>query len=167
MRTWHSEREGVPGGAVLSVRMMQNWIDAPTLDHVVPDLAWSLTDEHGHLHRFADEKGRTVTQTIEIVSDVSWCYDCQDEHTETELRCTQCAAVIVPKWLHRGPQNLQIPGMIDVFVDVLHSDGSTEDVMPRDNDEHEWIVGAWHAGGSRSQKMRNVTTVCRYVGLLT
>ena len=98
-------------------------IYAPTLSPPTkPDKKWRYTDKKGHKHYYVEPPAEvTITSdddshypTLRRKIETYYCHDCQDEHTDSWLRCRQCKETISPGRVS-VPYNPYIAGMTHYY----------------------------------------------------
>jgi hypothetical protein len=79
-----------------------------------PDPKWRFTDAHGHEHYRADDG--TCPTLVNVVDDTYWCFDCDDEHTDSHLGCAICGEEIKPGLLPPSPFREFIQGRTAYYL---------------------------------------------------
>lgn len=69
-----------------------------SMTSTLPDITWSVTDAHGHEHRYVrDDEGVPRLPSMKTQQgEEYWCEDCHDFHSDSEWVCRECGDVVEP-----------------------------------------------------------------------
>ncbi len=101
-------------GEPLSITMTQSHqVIYSSMPEVDPD--WTYRDLRGHKHYY--DNGYPTLEWVAV--GTYFCYECNENHENSEHRCIQCGEEIKPGTRPPSPFGTVLPGLIEVTAEVV------------------------------------------------